>query len=73
MKKVIQESVLEEAKYFCDMHPDRECFTEIQTSSWYGSQFDMMQVKMHLCDECMAEFYAFLKHRYNVEPKEIEL
>lgn len=73
MKKVLKEQVMEDAKYFCDVHPDRECFTELQTSSWYGSEFDMMQVKLHLCDECLTELYAHLKAKYGVEPKDIDL
>lgn len=73
MKKVIKEGVLEEAQYFCERHPDRECFSEVKTASWHGSPFDMMGCEFHLCDECLMELYKEFKAKYNVEPKEIEI
>lgn len=73
MKKVIVESVIEEAKYYCDKHPDRECFSELKTSSWYGSKFDMTGVELHLCDECLEEMYSLLEKQFKVKPKDIEL
>jgi hypothetical protein len=73
MKKIITQGVLEDAKFFCDKHPDRECFSEIKTASWYGSNFDMMGTEFHLCDECLEELYKEFKARYNVTPKDIEI
>jgi hypothetical protein len=70
MKKVIVERVREEAKFFCDKHPDRECYTRVQTSCWYGSVFDMYHIKVNLCDECMTKFYDFIKENFGVEPFE---
>lgn len=72
MKKVIVPAVREEAKYFCDKHSDRECFTKVITSCWYGSKFDMLNLKMHLCDECMEKFYNYVKETFGVEPNEDE-
>ena len=71
MKRVIKEQVLEDAKYFCDKHPDRECFSEIKTASWYGSNFDMLGLEFHLCDECLEELYKEFKEKYNITPKDI--
>ena len=68
MKKVIVERVREDAKFYCDKHPDRECYTTVRTSCWYGSQFDMFNLKMNLCDECMKEFYDMVKEKFGVEP-----
>ena len=73
MKVVTQKQMLEESTYFCDVHPDRECYSRVESISWYGSGFDMMKTEFHLCDECMTEFYAYTKQKYNAEPKEIEL
>ena len=72
MKKILVEKVREEAKYFCDKHPDRECFTKVVTTCWYGSRFDMDTLKINLCDECMEEFYKLVKENFGVEPKEDE-
>jgi hypothetical protein len=73
MKKIIQESVREESKYFCDKHPDRECYSEIRTISWYGSLFDMMGLEIHLCDECLENMYKVLESEFSVKPKELEI
>jgi len=73
MKKILQERVIEEAQYFCDKHPDRECFSEIKTMSWYGSQFDLMTVELHLCDECLKNVYSILEKEFGATPKEIEM
>ncbi len=71
MKKVVTPGVLEESKYFCDRHPDRECFSEVKTASWYGSDFDMRGCEFHLCDECLEELYKHFEQTYNVKPKDI--
>jgi len=68
MKKVIVERVREEAKYFCDKHPDRECFTQVNSMCWYGSKFDLFHIKANLCDECMEELYQFMKEKFGVNP-----
>lgn len=68
MKKVIVERVREEAKYYCDKHPDREAFTSIKTQCWYGSVFDLQHINMNLCDECMKDFYKIIKEKFGVEP-----
>jgi hypothetical protein len=73
MKKVIVEKVHEEAKFYCDKHPDRECFTEIKSSCWYGSKFDLFHIKTNLCDECMEELYTFMKEKFGVEPFDDEI
>ena len=71
MKKVIVEGVLEESKFYCDKHPERECYSELKTASWYGSEFDMMGAEVHLCDECMTELYSLLQQKYGIKPKDI--
>jgi hypothetical protein len=73
MKKVIVEKVREQAKYFCDKHPDRECYTEVRSSCWYGSQFDLLNIKVNMCDECLAAFYAYIKENFRIEPIEDEM
>jgi len=73
MKVVTQELVREEAKYFCDKHPDRECFSELKTASWYGSSHDMTGIEIHLCDECLEEMYKFLEEKFGIKPKDIEI
>jgi len=70
MKKIDVPAVREEARFFCDKHPDRECYTRVSTSCWYGSKFDILNLKMNLCDECMEEFYKMVKKKFGVEPKE---
>lgn len=71
MKKVNVEKVLEEAQYFCDKHPDRECFSELKTASWYGSKFDLTGIEIHLCDECLEAMYKLLAAQFNTKPKDI--
>lgn len=73
MKKVTIEQVHEQAKYFCDRHPDRECYTEVRSSCWYGSKFDLLHIKVNMCDECMEEFYQYIKEKFGVEPYDDEL
>jgi hypothetical protein len=67
MKKVIVSRVREEAKYFCDKHPDRECFTQVKTNCWYGSMFDLQHIRMNLCDECMEKFYKMVEENFGVK------
>lgn len=71
MKEVIRKYQVEEARFFCDKHTGRECYSELQLISWYGSIFDMNQIKVHLCDVCVKEMYDYLKKEFKVEPKEI--
>ena len=66
MKKIIVEKALEEAQYFCDKHPDKECFSELKTASWYGSNHDMTGIEIHLCDECLEEMYSYLYSIFKV-------
>jgi hypothetical protein len=73
MKKVLVEKVREDAIYFCDRHPYRECYSELIASSWYGSVFDMMAIEIHLCDECLTEMYELLEKKFGIKPKDIEL
>ena len=73
MKKVTVEGVLEEAKYFCDKHPERECFSELKIASWYGSKFDMMGLELHLCDACLFDMYKQFQQQFGKDPKEIEI
>ena len=73
MKKVITEGILEDAKYFCDKHPERECFSELKTISWYGSIHDFNGIEIHLCDECLTEMFKLLEEKFAVKPKDLEL
>ena len=73
MKKVIVKKIQEEAKYFCDKHPDRECYTQIITMCWYGSQFDLNHIKANLCDECLGELYKFMEEKFGVKAFDDEM
>jgi hypothetical protein len=73
MKKIISPAHRELAEYYCDRHPDRICQNEIKTMCWYGSDFDLMNLEMHLCNECMEEFYDYIKNNFGVEPKEASM
>lgn len=73
MKKIITQGVLEDAKFFCDKHPDRECFSELKTASWYGSIHDLTGIEVHLCDECLTEMYVLLEEKFRIKPKDIEI
>jgi hypothetical protein len=73
MKKIIVQKALEEAQYFCDKHPDRECFSELKTASWYGSNFDMTGLEVHLCDECLGEMFKQIEEKFGVKPKDIDI
>lgn len=73
MKKILTEKVLEEVQYFCDKHPDKECFSELRTASWYGSVFDLTGVEVHLCDECLAEMLKLIEEKFGIKPKDINV
>jgi hypothetical protein len=73
MKKVTQQRFEEEAVYFCDKHPERECFSQLKLISWYGSKFDMNHAEVHLCDECVIEMYDCIQQKFGITPKELEL
>lgn len=73
MKKIVTQKVHEEVLYYCDKHPDRECYSELRTMSWYGSQMDMLGIEIHLCDDCLMEVYDLLDKKFGVKPKDIEL
>ena len=73
MKKILTEKVREEAQYFCDKHPEHECFSELKTASWYGSELDMTGIEIHLCDECLREFYKECLEKYGIKPHDIEI
>lgn len=73
MKKVLTENIIEEAQYFCDKHPDKECFSELRTASWYGSKFDLTGVEIHLCDECLAEMLKLIEEKFGIKPKDINV
>lgn len=73
MKKVIKPHQYEEAEFYCDRHPDRQCFSSLKTNSWYGSQFDMTGVEIHLCDECLGVLYKLLEQLFGVKPQDKDL
>lgn len=73
MKKIIVDGILEESTYYCDKHPEKECFSELKTSSWYGSKFDLTGIELHLCDECLEKIFVEVKRMFNTEPKDIEI
>jgi hypothetical protein len=73
MKKIIAPGVIEEAEYYCDKHPDRRCFSQLQVVSWYGSQFDLLKVEAHLCDECVAKMHALFEQEFGVSPFEVDI
>lgn len=67
MKKIIVQKALEEVQYFCDKHPDRECFSELKTASWYGSKYDLTGLEVHLCDECLEEMTKLIEEKFGVK------
>lgn len=70
MKKITVPVVREESQLFCDKHRDVECFSRVSSSSWYGSGFDLMRAEVHMCDNCLSEFYQRLKDEFGVEPQD---
>jgi hypothetical protein len=73
MKKVVRKSRTEICEYYCDKHPTRECFTQLELSSWYGSRYDLNCVTIHLCDQCVKEMYELLEKEFKVKAKVIEI
>ncbi len=71
MKKVSQPHQSEVATYFCDKHPERECATQLEMISWYGSIYDLTKVEVHLCDECVKEMRELLEQKFKVKPEDI--
>jgi hypothetical protein len=70
MKVTLRESQAEVYKLFCDKHPEIECFNEVNTSSWYGSAFDLLGTQVHLCDDCMYKLRNFLELEFNAKFQE---
>jgi hypothetical protein len=73
MKRVTTPFQREDATYFCDKHPDRECATQLELISWYGSIYDMTKVEAHLCDECVKEMRQLLEKEFKVKPEDINI
>ena len=71
MKKEVFDGALSETKFYCDKHPDRECFSEVKSASWYGSEFDMTGIELHLCDSCLFDLYKQFQRDFKVSPKDI--
>lgn len=68
MKRIIKKYQPEDAKFFCDKHSHRECFSKLEINSWYGSVFDLDRVEVHLCDVCVKEMYELLKKDFGSVP-----
>lgn len=73
MKKVIKKYCPSEIKYFCDKHPDRECYSQLKIKSWYGSEFDTDVIEVELCDECVKNLYKYLKKKFNKTPEKTSI
>lgn len=73
MKQITKERQAEEAKFFCDNHPDKECFSELRINSWYGSKYDLNYLVMHLCDDCLQVVYEQFENDYHIKPTEIPI
>jgi len=73
MKKIITERIFEEAEYFCDKHLTRRCYSNLKTTSGYGSEYDLTGIELHLCDECLKEVYNYLNRKFTVKPKDISM
>lgn len=69
MKKVIKPFQSEQAKYYCDKHPNKEVFSELNWQFWYGSQYDLDLITVHLCDECAKKLREQLKKNFGITPK----
>lgn len=72
MKKIITPGQREEVEFLCDAC-GKESFGQLQLHFWYGSNFDMTQATVHLCDECALKTMTHLKEnlKINLELKEI--
>lgn len=73
MKKIIRKQRSEICQFYCDKHPTRECYTQLELSSWYGSKFDLNCITVHLCDSCVQEMYNLIEKNFKVKPKIVEI
>lgn len=76
MKKIINPYVPyvpEEVEYYCDKHPTVKCFSQLTLTSWYGSQYDLTGITVHLCDECVKDIQTLLKTSYKAKIYDIQL
>jgi hypothetical protein len=54
-------------EFYCDnpKHKnDVRAFGQSLIHFWYGSESDMTQSKVHLCDDCAKEVLSFLKQKF---------
>ena len=71
MKIVSQKECTEQAKYYCDWHTDVECHNIVKTESEYGSEFDLQQTEVHLCDICFDKLKTILVKNFNAKTENI--
>lgn len=64
MKKIL---VKEESCYICDLHPEKECQSEVSIIAWYDSDFDLTDIKINLCDNCLKKLLDFIKNEFKIK------
>jgi hypothetical protein len=51
----------------CKNHKEKQAHGKLTMWFWYGSEYDIKQGSIHLCDECAKEVMNYLKQKFNTE------
>lgn len=60
----------EPSEFICDNtchSKEQPAFGQLSIHFWYGSQFDMKQGTVHLCDECAKNMMFLLKKEFGLK------
>ena len=64
MRKVIVPYQAEQSIKYCDKHKKRECAGNLWLTFGYGSQYDLSEVSIDMCDECADKLSRYLKKEF---------
>jgi len=53
----------------CKKHSAEQAHGQLNMWFWYGSEYDMKQGTLHMCDKCAKEVIDYLKQKFDIEGK----
>ncbi len=62
-------SILDPAEFACDnpYHEQTVAHGQLSMHFWYGSQHDLKQGQIHLCDKCAEKVMYLLKQEFGIK------
>ena len=56
-----------EFKCDCKCHKnDKQALGQLSMWFWYGSEYDMKQGNIHMCDECAKDVMKYLNEKFKI-------